>query len=135
MRELNGKLEIDKSDIPSIDFTKLIAYSTTSWGSMGEQGGVNMLMRDGRLYHFNYFHSDIQPDDIKPLLDSAFEERGCLCLGGGGNYLYFHADDTDWLQEKLDRYMETFDKDGDSRAALYRKWVDFFREPLSEDSL
>ena len=135
MKELNGKIEIDKSDIPSIDFTKLVAYSTTSWGSMGEQGGVNLLMRDGRLYHFNYFHSDIQPDDIRPLLGSAFEELGCVTLGGGGNFLYFHADDTDWLFEKLAGYMETFDKDGDSRAALYRKWVDFFREHLSEDSL
>ena len=135
MKELNGRIEIDKSDIPSIDFTKLIAYSTACGGAMGEPGGVNMLMEDGSLYHFNYFRSDIQPDDIKPLLDSAFEERGFFNLGAG-NVLFFHAADTDWLFKKLDRYMET---SGESfalyRSTLYRKWVDFFREHLSENSL
>ncbi len=49
MKELNGKTEIDKSDIPSIDFTKLIAYSTACGGAMGEPGGVNILMEDGSL--------------------------------------------------------------------------------------
>lgn len=136
MKELNGKIEIDKSDIPSIDFTKLIAYTTASGGAMGEPGGVNMLMEDGSLYHFNYFQSNIQPDDIKSLLDSAFEDRGFANLGAG-NILFFHADDTDWLLEKRDRYMETSDESFAQwpTTTLYRKWVDFFHEHLSEDSL
>ncbi len=135
MKELNGKIEIEKSDIPSIDFTKLIAYSTASGGAMGEPGGVNMLMEDGSLYHFNYFESDIQPDDIRPLLDSAFEDRGYANLGVG-NILFFHAADTDWLLEKRDRYMETSDESFVQwpTTTLYRKWVDFFKEHLSEDS-
>ena len=53
---------------------------------------------------------------------------------GPGNALYFHAEDAAWLLQKRDDYMQTSDESFAAfpTATLYKKWVDFFREHISE---
>ena len=132
MTEENGRVEIDKAYLDSIDFTRLIAYSIASGGACGEPGGVSMLMKDGVLYHFNYFDSDIEPDDFKSRVEAA--KLDGLAYLGLGNVLHFRKDDTDWLLEKRDRYMRLSDESFTAypTATLYKKWVDFFREHIAE---
>ncbi len=132
MTEANGKIEISKEDLDSIDFTRLLAYSVASGGAMGEPGGVEMLMRDGTLYHFNFFESEIQPNDFKSRVSVA-GLHGLANLGFG-NHLHFQQDNADWLLAKRDRYMQTSDESFTAwpTATLYKKWVDFFRERIAE---
>ena len=135
MREINGTVEIKKEDLAAIDFTKLTAYSIASAGAMGEAGGVSLLMEDGTLYHFNFLESDIQLEDVEPLIEKA----GPFVTEylGFGNYLRFHEEDAGWLLEKRDKYVKTADKNESGgapheRTVLYKMWVSFFREHITE---
>lgn len=102
---------------------------------MGEPGDVMLLLMDGTLYHFNYLKSDIQPEDVEPLM----QKTGPFVTEylGFGNYLRFHEEDTGWLLEKTDKYIKTAEKNESGsplhkRTVLYKMWVNFFREHIKE---
>ena len=135
MRDADGKTVLEKKDLAAVDFSRLIAYSIASGGAMGDAGGVNILMQDGTLYYFNFFESDIQPEDVEPLIEKA----GPFVTEylGFGNYLRFHEKDAGWLLKKRDKYMKKADKNESGippheRTVLYKMWVSFFREHIAE---
>ncbi len=135
MSGANGKTVLEKEALPAIDFTQLVAYSIASAGAMGDAGGIRMLMRDGTLYYFNFFESNIQPEEFKRLVGAAGLD-GFQNLGMG-NVLFFRAEDAGWLLEKRDRYLDVSDRyergnPRHERIVLYKKWIDFYREHIAE---
>ncbi len=128
----NGITELGSIDLEALNLTGLLGCSVAGGGACGEPGDVKLLMEDGALYRFNFIESGVRPEELQSRIVAA-GLRGFAYLGLG-NVLYFHEEDAAWLLQKRDEYMQTSDESFAAfpTATLYKKWVDFFREHISE---
>lgn len=109
---------------------KAIACSVARSGAEGVAGIVEMLAEDGALSWFNLFDIGYTLREFIELLRS-MNLKSAQYLGMG-NILYIREEDTEWLLNKRDRYMETSKEPfaAFETATLYKKWIDFYKERL-----
>lgn len=58
-------IEIKKTDLSKELFENIVFFMFAKDGAMGEQGAINFVKKDGKLYHLNYMWGDINLEDVE----------------------------------------------------------------------
>ena len=61
---MQNKIELSKSNYKNYLPLNIIAFSYATGGAQGEPGGVTILDKEGKFFHFNYAYGDLKKDEI-----------------------------------------------------------------------
>ena len=127
-------VEIDEKNIKEIKYEDVAFYKEAEGGAMGEPGGVEIVMQNGKFYHTNI---GMKNTVFNNLLKNLFPfENLELCLEfasnvpknfkwynlGYGNYLF--------VNQKIVKNFEKMIKNIQKNSEIYIKWKDFAMEIL-----
>ena len=126
---MNDKIELSKSNYKNYLPINIIAFSYATGGAQGEPGGVTILDKEGKFFHFNYVKDDFKENDIKaicsPIIerkngDNKFEEEWEEINLGMGNSLTVNKSIGQKFEEKA--------KGIKGPGALFNKWKEIVYE-------
>ena len=127
-------IELNLSNYNSYLPINIVAYSYASSGAMGEPAGVNIISKEGQLFHFNYVEGDIKQNEmymiipsLKERIDniSLYEENWKDFSMGMGNNLTIHISIYDKFEEKIQNLNL-------SKSGLFQQWKKIVLEILYE---
>ena len=98
-----NKIELKLSNYNDYLPINIIAYSFATSGAQGEPGGVEIISKEGKTFHFNYCEGDITENEmylICPPLKALNEANWKFINMGMGNRLFVHLSIYDKFQEK-----------------------------------
>ena len=61
---MKNKIELSKSNYKNYLPINTIAFSYANGGAQGEPGGIIILDKEGKFYHFNYAEGDLKNEEI-----------------------------------------------------------------------
>ena len=61
---MKNTIELSKSNYKNYLPINTIAFSYANGGAQGEPGGVIILDKEGKFFHFNYAEGDLKKDEI-----------------------------------------------------------------------
>ena len=129
-----NKIELNLSNYNSYLPINIIAYSYASSGAMGEPAGVNIISKEGQLFHFNYVEGDIKQNEMYMIIPSLKERIDNISLYeqnwkdfsmGMGNNLTIHISIYDKFEEKIQNLNL-------SKPGLFQQWKKIVMEILEE---
>ena len=129
------KIELKLSNYNDYLPINIIAFSYATSGAMGERGGVNIISKEGQLFHFNYVDGDIKENEmyiICPPLKERIENNNIYKENWEdinlkmGNNLILHKSIYDKFQEKI-KNVNT------SSGRLFLLWKKIVFEILEEN--
>ena len=129
-----NKIELNLSNYNDYLPINIIAYSFASSGAQGEAGGVNIISKEGKAFHFNYCEGDIKEKEIYlicPPLKEKYENNYLYEANwkdinmGMGNSLTVHISIDDKFKEKEKKLNLGF-------GGLFQAWKKIVYEILEE---
>ena len=137
-------IEITKNNIKEINYNDIMFLSFAESGAMGEPAGIEILLKDLKLYHTNYCYSeDIKIKDLFSIFPPLETFQCGMCIVthldenwkwldmGMGNYLLIRNTIYDKYVECIDKEVEN---DEFTPGEVYKKWLDAARKMLIENS-
>ena len=130
-----NKIELNLSNYNDYLPINIIAYSFAHSGAQGEPGGVNIISKEGKFFHFNYCRGDIKENEmykICPPLKEKYENKDFYEANwkdinmGMGNNLTVHISIYDKFQEKRGKMKLGF-------GGIYIVWKKIVYEILEEN--
>ena len=127
-------IELNLSNYNSYLPINIVAYSYASSGAMGEPAGVNIISKEGQLFHFNYVEGDIKQNEMYMIIPSLkeridnnalYEENWKDFSMGMGNNLTIHISIYDKFEEKIQNLNL-------SKSGLFQQWKKIVLEILYE---
>ena len=92
---MKNKIELSKSNYKNYLPINTIAFSYANGGAQGEPGGVIILDKEGKFFHFNYAEGDLKNEEIfeicpylKEIESNKVEENFERMNMGMGNTLF-----------------------------------------------
>ena len=120
-------IEIDEQNISDINFEDVAFLSKAELGAMGEHGGLEILLKNGKFYHSNAYHrfdiyQKLMSENLQKLnntwtfLENSWnvpKELKSYDLGFGN---------TLFVKQELVEFFEKMLKKLQNKAEIYKKW-------------
>ena len=115
-------IELNHSNYVNYLPINIIGFSYAYFGAQGEPGGVKIMDKEGKMFHFNYLDNEFSKNEIHaicPILKEIESEKKhkewTEMYMGAGNYLYVNKSISHEVGEKAQEFKGI-------SGALFRNW-------------